>query len=67
MYDIMWSGLLNRVPRGGSGVKVMAVINYEQRTQLYFIDGNLNTQKYCDEILRPISVTNRFISVFSVI
>jgi hypothetical protein len=29
---------------------------YEQQTQLHFIDGNLNAQRYRDEILRPIVV-----------
>jgi hypothetical protein len=33
---------------------VWAGINYVQQTQLHFIDGNLNAQIYCDEILRPI-------------
>ena len=46
--------IVNRVPHGGSGVMVWAGISYGQRTQLYFIDGNLNAQKYRDEILRPI-------------
>ena len=35
-------------------VELCLGINYEQRTQLHFIDGNLNTQRYRDEILRPI-------------
>ena len=30
------------------------LISYEQQTQLQFIDGNLNAQRYRDEILRPI-------------
>ncbi len=29
---------------------------YGQRTQVHFIDGILNAQRYCDEILRPIVV-----------
>ncbi|MBN3281678.1 TCB1 transposase, partial [Polyodon spathula] len=45
---------VNRVSHGGSGVMVWAGISYGQRTQLHFIDGNLNTQRYCDKILRPI-------------
>ena len=48
--------IVNRVPHGGSGVMVWAGINYEQRTQLHFIDGSLNAQRYRDEILRPIVV-----------
>ena len=28
------------------------VISYRQRTQLHFIDGNLNAQKYGDEAAR---------------
>ena len=48
--------VVNRVPHGGSGVMIWAGISYEQRTQLYFIDGNLNAQRYRDEILRPIVV-----------
>ena len=38
----------NRRPR------VWAGRNYKQRTQLRFRDGNLNAQRYHDEILRPI-------------
>jgi hypothetical protein len=43
---------VNRVPHGGSGVMVLAGISYGQLTQLHFIDGNLNAQKYRHEILR---------------
>ena len=46
--------VVNRVPHGGGGVMVWAGISYRQRTQLHFIYGNLNTQRYRDEILRPI-------------
>ena len=28
---------------------------YGQRTQVLFIEGNVNAQRYCDEILRPIT------------
>jgi hypothetical protein len=31
-------------------------LSYGQRTQLHFIDGNFNAQRYRDEILRPIVV-----------
>ena len=66
--------VVNIVTHDGGGVMLWAGINYGQQTQLDFIDGNLNAQKYSDEILRPIlmpifvkvSVTNRFIYVFPV-
>ena len=35
---------------------VWAGISYGQRTLLYSTDGNLNAQRYSDEILRPIVV-----------
>ncbi len=44
------------VAHGGGGVMVWAGICYGQRTQVHFIDGILNTQRYRDEILRPIVV-----------
>ncbi len=47
---------VNRVAHGGGGVMVWAGICYGQRTQVHFIDGILNAQRYCDEILRPIVV-----------
>uniref|UniRef100_A0AAZ3PD04 Tc1-like transposase DDE domain-containing protein n=1 Tax=Oncorhynchus tshawytscha TaxID=74940 RepID=A0AAZ3PD04_ONCTS len=59
-YGVVWaSGLLiinvvNRVPHGGGGVMVWAGISYGQRTQLHFIEGNLNADRYRDDILRPI-------------
>ena len=48
--------VVNGVPHGGGGIMVWASINYGQRTQLHFIDGNLNAQRYRGEILRPIVV-----------
>ncbi len=36
---------------------VWAGICYGQRTQVYFIDGILNAQRYRDEIMRPIVVS----------
>ena len=48
--------VVNRVPDGGSGVMVWAGICYGLQTQLHYIDGNLNGQRYCDEILKPIVV-----------
>ncbi len=41
---------------GGSGVTVWAGVCDGQRTQVHFIDGILNAQRYNDEILRPIFV-----------
>ena len=38
----------------GGGVMVCASISYRQRTQLHFIYGNLNAQRYRDEIRRPM-------------
>ena len=35
----------------------MAGISFGQRTQFNFIDGNLNAQRYLDQILRPIAVS----------
>ena len=50
----------------GMGVMVWAGISYGQLTQLHFMDGNLNAQKYCDEILGPIVMpfTRRHCLVF---
>ena len=48
--------VVNRVPNGGGGVMVWAGISYGQRTQLHFFNGNLNAQRYRDEILRPFVV-----------
>ncbi|KAL0155079.1 hypothetical protein M9458_049342, partial [Cirrhinus mrigala] len=48
--------IVDRVAHGGSGVMVMACVRYGQRTQVNFIDGILNAQRYHDEILRPILV-----------
>ena len=44
------------VAHGGGGVMVWADVCYGPRTQVHFIDGILNAQRYCDEILRPIVV-----------
>ena len=49
--------VVNSVPHGGGGVMVWAGISYGQRTQFHFIDGNLISQRYRDEILRPIVVS----------
>ncbi len=35
---------------------IWAVVCYGQQTQVHFIDGILNAQRYRDEILRPIVV-----------
>jgi hypothetical protein len=44
----------NRVPHGG--VMGWAGISYGHRTQLLYIVGNLNAQRYRDEIPRPVVV-----------
>ena len=51
------ANLVNRVPHVGGGVMLWAGISYRQLTQLHFIDGNLNAQRYRDEILRSIVVS----------
>ncbi len=48
--------VVDRVAHGDGGVMVWAGICYGQRTQVHFIDGILNAQRYRDEILRPIVV-----------
>uniref|UniRef100_A0A8C6PLV7 Tc1-like transposase DDE domain-containing protein n=1 Tax=Nothobranchius furzeri TaxID=105023 RepID=A0A8C6PLV7_NOTFU len=48
--------VVDRVPHGGGGVMVWAGICYGQITQVHFIDGILNAQRYRDEILRPVVV-----------
>uniref|UniRef100_A0A8C6LIM2 Tc1-like transposase DDE domain-containing protein n=1 Tax=Nothobranchius furzeri TaxID=105023 RepID=A0A8C6LIM2_NOTFU len=48
--------VVDRVAHDGGGVMLWAGICYGRRTQVYFIDGILNAQRYCDEILRPIVV-----------
>jgi hypothetical protein len=45
---------VNRVPHASGGVVVWAGISYGQRTQLDFIDGNFNAQRYRYKFLRPI-------------
>uniref|UniRef100_A0A3P9HRI8 Tc1-like transposase DDE domain-containing protein n=1 Tax=Oryzias latipes TaxID=8090 RepID=A0A3P9HRI8_ORYLA len=44
----------DRVAHGDGGVMVWAGMCYGQRTQVHFIDGILNAQRYHDEILGPI-------------
>ncbi len=61
VYDVVWvSGLLMSTLASsghvGGGVMVCAGVYYGQRTQVHFIDGILNAQRYRDEILRPIVV-----------
>ncbi len=48
--------VVERVAHVGGGVMVWAGVCYGQRTQVHFIDGILNAQRYHDEILRPIVV-----------
>ncbi len=43
-----------QVAHGGGGVMVWAGVCYGQRTQVLFIDGILNAQRYRDKILKPI-------------
>ena len=47
---------VDRVAHGGGGVMVWTGVCYGQRTQVHFIHGILNAQRYCDEILRRIAV-----------
>ncbi len=46
--------VVDRVAHGGGRVMVWAGVCYGQRTQVHFIGGILNAQRYRDEILRPI-------------
>ncbi|KAL0192584.1 hypothetical protein M9458_010880 [Cirrhinus mrigala] len=46
--------VVDRVAQGGGGIMVLWC--YGQRTQVHFIDGILNAQRYCVEFLRPIVV-----------
>ncbi len=48
--------VVDRVAHGGGGVVVWAGVCYGQRTQVHFIDGILNAQRYHEEILRSIAV-----------
>ncbi len=48
--------VVDRVAHGGGGVMVWVGVCYGQRTQVHFIDGILNAQRYRDEFLRPIDV-----------
>ena len=48
--------IVNRVAYDDSRVMLWVGISYGQRTQLHIIDGNLNAQRYHDEILRPVVV-----------
>uniref|UniRef100_A0A8C2BI34 Transposase Tc1-like domain-containing protein n=1 Tax=Cyprinus carpio TaxID=7962 RepID=A0A8C2BI34_CYPCA len=50
------ANVVDRVAYGGGGVMVWTGICYGQRTQVHFIDGILNAQRYREEILRPIVV-----------
>ncbi len=48
--------VVDQVAHGVGGVMVWAAICYGEWTQVHFIDGILNAQRYRDEILRPIVV-----------
>ncbi len=39
---------MDRVAHGGGGVMVWAGVCYGQRTQVHFIDGILNAQRYLE-------------------
>ena len=41
---------------GGGLVMVWAGVTMNQRTRLCIVDGNLNAQRYVDEILQPVVV-----------
>jgi hypothetical protein len=47
---------VNITPLPSWSTMIWAGISYGQWTQLHFIDGSLNAQRYRDEILRPIVV-----------
>ncbi len=52
-----WFADVNVVDRmAHGGVMVWTGVCYGQQTQVHFIDGILNAQRYRDEILRPIIV-----------
>ncbi len=53
---LMSVNVVDRVAHGGGGVMVWAGVCYGQRTQVNFIDGILNAQRYRDKIRRPIVV-----------
>ncbi len=48
--------VVDQVAHGGGGVMVWAGVCYGQQTQVHFIDGILNAQRYRDKILRAIVV-----------
>ena len=41
---------------GGGSLMVWAGVTMNQRTRLCIVDGNLNAQRYVNEILRPVLV-----------
>ena len=47
------STVIHRVAYQGGGVMVWAGISATAKTDLIFIDGNLNGQRYIDEVLTP--------------
>ncbi len=47
---------MDQVAHGGGGVVVWVGVCYGQGTQVHFIDGILNAQRYRDKILKPIVV-----------
>ncbi len=55
-WAVCWCHVVDRVAHGGSGVMVWGGVCYGQWTQVHFIEGILNAQRYLDEILGPIVV-----------
>ncbi len=53
---------------GGGSVMAWGGITFGSRTELLVVDGNLNAQRYCDEILAPVVVpffnANRNVTLF---
>ena len=45
-----------RVPFGGGSVMVWGGISRHTRTPLYHVEGNLNANRYVNEILRPLVI-----------
>ena len=57
-YGVVWATglLMSTLWIECGGVMVWAWISYRQQTQLHFIDGNLNAQRYRDKMPRHIVV-----------
>jgi hypothetical protein len=44
---------LGTTPLGGVGVTVWGCFSFDCKLDLYVLDGNLTSQKYCDNVLAP--------------